>query len=83
MLSPMDTGGGDDQGPRGDEHGGRYRSTRGGRGRGANARGRGTRRRKFDDEDESSELLEDMKGPHKRRKRGTRSFAFGCSKKGN
>ena len=63
LVSPLDTGGGD-------EHAARYRSGRGGsRGRGG-ARGRGSRRRKADDEDDTSEIFEDIKGPNKRRKRG-------------
>lgn len=74
MMSPMETGGIDEIGLRGEDHGARYRSSRGGRGRGGSGRGRGTRRRKFEDEDEASEIFEDMKGPQKRRKRGVRKY---------
>lgn len=63
LMSPTDAGGGND------EQGTRYRSGRGSRGRAA-TRGRGSRRRKADDDDDASEIFEDMKGPHKRRKRG-------------
>ena len=71
----MERGGVDEHGLRGEENGARYRSGRGGRGRGGSGRGRGTRRRKLDDEDEVSEMFEEMRGPQKRRKRGRQKGA--------